>query len=75
MDPVCGLPLFEPLINEISEYGGATYCFCCRDCRLKFEDDPGRLARGRATAGVVYEIELALIDGGARFSPREDRVT
>jgi P-type Cu+ transporter len=42
IDPVCGAKVNEA--NAVSKHGyaGVMYYFCSTDCRLKFEEDPGK---------------------------------
>lgn len=39
-DPVCGMDVDEATAKEKYEYYGRTYFFCCKGCRLEFQDDP-----------------------------------
>ena len=39
-DPVCGIQIDEATATETAEYRGQTYYFCCKGCRMDFEDEP-----------------------------------
>ena len=42
IDPVCGAKVDESKAAGKHDYAGVTYYFCSIDCRVKFEDDPGK---------------------------------
>ncbi len=39
-DPVCGMQVDEATAAETAEHQGQTYYFCCKGCRMEFEDEP-----------------------------------
>ena len=39
-DPVCGMSVDPATATYSSDFGGTTYYFCSRGCRLDFEEDP-----------------------------------
>ena len=47
-DPVCGMDVDEATATETAEYQGAKYYFCCKGCRMDFEDDPAKYVNGDA---------------------------
>jgi Cu+-exporting ATPase len=42
LDPVCGAKVDEAKAAGKHGYAGVMYYFCCVDCRMKFEEDPGK---------------------------------
>ena len=49
-DPVCGMQVDESSATETIVHEGQPYYFCCKGCRMEFEDDPGRYMGGSAGA-------------------------
>jgi P-type Cu+ transporter len=47
IDPVCGAKVEESKAAGKHGYAGAMYYFCSADCRIKFEEDPGRYIGAR----------------------------
>ena len=39
-DPVCSMDVDEATATEKYEYKGTAYYFCCKGCRMDFEDEP-----------------------------------
>lgn len=46
-DPVCGMDVDEATATETAEHEGTTYYFCCKGCRLDFQDDPQKYLSGQ----------------------------
>ncbi len=44
-DPVCGMEVDETTASEAAEYKGQTFYFCCKSCRMEFEDAPETFLR------------------------------
>ena len=42
LDPVCGMKVDDSKAAGKVGYAGQMYYFCSVDCRIQFEDDPGR---------------------------------
>ncbi len=42
LDPVCGMKVDESKAAGKTGYAGQMYYFCSVDCKIKFEEDPGR---------------------------------
>ena len=40
IDPVCGMEVETEGNALVSEYGGQTYFFCGKGCKLDFDEDP-----------------------------------
>lgn len=40
-DPVCGAIVDEEHSAGKAEYGGEIYYFCSKECKRRFEEDPG----------------------------------
>ena len=47
-DPVCGMQVDESTATETAIHDGQTYYFCCKGCRMDFEDDPAKYVNGDA---------------------------
>jgi Cu+-exporting ATPase len=43
IDPVCGMQVVIEAAQHVTAYGGRTYYFCGKGCKLDFEDDPERI--------------------------------
>jgi Cu+-exporting ATPase len=41
-DPVCGMQIDPAKAAGTSEYKGQTIYFCCRECKAKFDANPGQ---------------------------------
>jgi P-type Cu+ transporter len=41
-DPVCGMNVNPATANNVYEYGGSKFYFCCAGCAEKFKSDPAR---------------------------------
>lgn len=48
LDPVCGMTVDPATAADRSEHAGATYWFCARGCRRRFDADPARYLTGAA---------------------------
>jgi len=44
-DVVCGMQVDPAEAAGKSEYKGKTYYFCSRDCKTKFDANPGQFAK------------------------------
>src|SRR5262245_30675952 len=42
IDPVCGGKVDEALAAGRTGYAGQMYYFCSADCKIRFEEDPGK---------------------------------
>lgn len=42
IDPVCGMQVSPAQAAGQSEYGGKTYYFCSRGCKVKFDNNPAQ---------------------------------
>jgi len=42
IDPVCGMKVDESKAVAKTGYAGVMYYFCSVDCKMKFEEDPGK---------------------------------
>ena len=52
-DPVCGMDVDvdEATATDTAEHEGTTYYFCCKGCRLDFEDDPQKFLSAESSGG------------------------
>lgn len=50
-DPVCGMEVREDVPYR-SEYGGRTYYFCCRGCKVEFDRNPRRYVEQEGETGT-----------------------
>ena len=51
-DPVCGMMIEEKDAVGASEYNGARYFFCSKDCKIEFDASPEDYAgKGGASGG------------------------
>jgi len=41
-DPVCGMTLETNGSNQMSDYEGKTFYFCCAGCKQAFDKEPGK---------------------------------
>lgn len=51
-DPVCGMKVDKDTAAATSEYEGATYYFCSKECKAHFEKDPKKFACICARGGM-----------------------
>ena len=54
-DPVCGMEVDEATATETAEHEGTAYYFCCKGCRLDFEDDPQKFLSGQPSGGHGHD--------------------
>lgn len=47
-DPVCGMEVNEAEAVEHAVFQGARYSFCCAECKLRFDGEPGRFVKPAA---------------------------
>ena len=45
IDPVCGMKVDEETGTEQYVHESTTYYFCCKGCRLDFEDEPEKFVK------------------------------
>jgi YHS domain-containing protein len=45
-DPVCGMKVDPTKAAATTEYNGKTYYFCAKACKVTFDADPQRYAKG-----------------------------
>lgn len=53
-DVVCGMEVDESTATETAEYEGTTYYFCCKGCRMEFEDSPEKYLSGEGGGGHAH---------------------
>ncbi len=62
IDPVCGMSVDPATAKHKADYQGATYYFCCNDCRTKFAADPQKFLKKRepepVIAGAIYTCPM-----------------
>jgi YHS domain-containing protein len=46
VDPVCRMTVDEKSAAFTSEHKGKTYYFCCRACKVKFDQNPDSYTKG-----------------------------
>lgn len=46
-DVVCGMMIDPRTAAATSEYGGQTYYFCARGCKVAFDRDPEKYIQGQ----------------------------
>ena len=49
-DVVCGTGVDPTKAGDKSEYAGRWYYFCSKECKDRFEANPGQFAKQRVTA-------------------------
>jgi Cu+-exporting ATPase len=52
-DPVCGMSVSAATAKYTSEHAGASYFFCGKSCKEKFEADPAKYLEPRPGSGLV----------------------
>ncbi|HET7711336.1 MAG TPA: heavy metal translocating P-type ATPase [Thermoanaerobaculia bacterium] len=55
IDPVCGMKVEPSRAAGSSEHEGATYYFCSKHCKAKFDADPGSFLRAAPAKGAEPE--------------------
>ena len=53
-DPVCGMDVDPSTAAGNTEYGGKTYHFCSKSCRVKFQADPASFAGGPKSPAQLH---------------------
>jgi len=64
-DPVCHMDIDPASAAGTSDYGGVTYYFCARGCKLDFDDDPEAVLAAEA----AYDHSQAMDHGMAAAAP------
>ena len=57
IDPMCGMevkPSEATSAGLVVEYGGKSYYFCGRGCKLEFQDDPERYLHSSHTPSMHH---------------------